>query len=220
MNDEIRSQLNQPKFVMMIGTLAAGKSTWSDGLMARLSATREAWIKLEADEIRGEFARHEGIPRADIYKDPKLVERSDQYVDQCIQKALETGSNIIFDGTNILEGRRAQIISLVNNAPYPYRKVATYMAITAGEAEARYLNRPHKNDPARSTREVLSQGKTPNLFLGKLHDYVKRLTQADETDMLQEGFDMVLTIPTEQYRKERWTELLSGKNTANEVKGK
>jgi predicted kinase len=192
----LEQELQRPKFLMMVGTIAAGKSTWSESLIKRGSDNGRVWIKLSVDEMRDAFVQKHNVATADVYDNPELYQSYEEYILQNIRDALQTGDNILFDGTNPRRSYRHRVLSLVNEAPHPYHKTAVLVVPTPEEAEAQLRERSEKKQISPEDRDALIE---------KLHLYNQRLEDPDQKLGLDEGFDMIVEIPSPSYVRKRWT---------------
>lgn len=172
----------------MVGTYTAGKTTWKDDFINRMKETGEEWNCVSVDNIRDQYASEQGVSIDEIYSDDAVYTGYADAVSDALDSYLKLGKNVIIDSTNITKDIRGKWLNLVKNSGHPYRKLAVIKLLSREEAKTRF-------EEARDWSET------------KLIDHINAF-ESEGLPELEEGFDQILQIPTDKYRRESWVELV------------
>ena len=126
-----------PRYTMLIGVPASGKSTW------RNANAGHAEI-ISTDDIIEQIAASNGQTYNDAFKDN--IKFATQIAKQRIVEAFNADLDVVHDQTNITKKSRASKLAMV---PKHYHKTAVFFATPPEEEWQRRLNsRPGKSIPA------------------------------------------------------------------------
>lgn len=198
--DTVQASLERPRFVLLNGTLGAGKSTWAQSFLAR---QKEPWTLIAHDEIAEKIAQKHGVPLNQVFKRQKLYKACANEMLAQLQEALSKGENIIYDNTNISPEWRSEMLKMVEASGHDYYKVAVSLLATAAELPERVANR---NLEREAGKRVPSK---------RAEDHMKRYIHLD-LPSIDEGFDIVLQVPSEQFRSKQWSKTVAGTFTGSD----
>lgn len=141
-----------PKFIMLVGVPASGKSTWR----ANYAKTHPGFVQLSSDDLLEEIAKIQGKTYSDVFADHYgscISEMEKQF-----RAAIHNKQSIIWDQTNLTVKTRAKKTSQL---PKEYFKMAVYFECSDDILEFRLGNRPGKNIPANVMTSMKSQYERP-----------------------------------------------------------
>lgn len=196
--DDMEASLQRPRFIMMSGTYCAGKSTWTEQYLKRVGGQRN-WVSISFDDIVQQEAELAGLSAFELMQDKARYNRCTDMMLRSLEAALTAAENIVLDNTNTTVDWRASILALVDAAPHPYHKTAVSMQITKEEGEARF----HARNAAMT--DLRDEQKVP---VEKFHRHYAQYNAQPQPE-LAEGFDLVLQVPTAQFRAERWRQTIT-----------
>jgi len=147
--------MNKPKFIMMVGLPASGKSTYAKELSEKENA-----IIHSSDSIRKELYGDESI-QGDNHKIFRLLHSR-------IKEDLKAGKNVIYDATNINSKRRRGFLTELNNIDCD--KICVIVAIPYEECLRRNSLRDRKV-PEEVIKKMYLNWNTPYWFEG--WDYIE-----------------------------------------------
>jgi predicted kinase len=125
-----------PKFYMLIGVPASGKSTW------RNANAGHAEI-ISTDDIIDHRAASIGVTYNEVFKD--TIKEATELANRHALKAFTMGKDVVWDQTNITPKSRKSKLAMV---PNHYEKIAVFFATpTEDEWQRRLNSRTGKNIP-------------------------------------------------------------------------
>ncbi|MFM9891117.1 MAG: AAA family ATPase [Rickettsiales bacterium] len=201
---DIEARLQLPRFIMMSGTYCAGKSTWTENYLKRVGGKR-TWVSISFDGIVDDEAQKAGLSASELMQDKARYNRCTDIMLRRLEEALSAGENIVLDNTNTTVDWRASILALVDAAPQPYHKTAVSMQVTKEEGETRFHARNEAMTHLREDQKVPVE---------KFHRHYAQYHAQPQPD-ISEGFDLVLQVPTDQFRAERWQHTVSRANSTS-----
>jgi hypothetical protein len=125
-----------PKFYMLIGVPASGKSTW------RQAHAGHAEI-ISTDDIIDHRAASQGLTYNDVFKD--TIKDATELANRHAYKAFLLGKDVVWDQTNLTAKSRKPKLALV---PEHYEKIAVvFLTPEDAEWQRRLASRPGKSIP-------------------------------------------------------------------------
>lgn len=125
-----------PKFYMLIGVPAAGKSTW------RERHAHDAVI-VSTDDIIDQTAAAQKATYNDVFKDN--IKFATQLAMNRAKEAFEAGKDVVWDQTNVTKRSRASKLQMV---PKDYEKIAVFFPTPHPDVhDKRLASRPGKSIP-------------------------------------------------------------------------
>lgn len=186
--------LDRPRFIMMSGTYCAGKSTWTDQYLKRITGDKPMVISFDA--IVQEQAAALRLSSHELMQLPAQYAACTELMMERLNSALTRGQSLVLDNTNTTSAWRSQILAGVAAAPHDYYKIAVCLPITLEEGEARF----HARNAAMTGLE--EEQKKP---VAHFHAHYRTYTSQPQPS-LEEGFDLVVKAPTGAYRAQQWTQ--------------
>jgi predicted kinase len=139
-----------PKFYMLIGVPASGKSTW------RKANADNAEI-ISTDDIIDHRAKTIGVTYNDVFKD--TIKEATELANRHALKAFAIGKDVIWDQTNLTAKSRKPKLALV---PEHYEKIAVcFRTPDDDEWQRRLDGRPGKSIPQHILRGMRDSMKFP-----------------------------------------------------------
>lgn len=129
--NRLNEKKEDPIITWLVGPPASGKSTW------RESNAKGAFI-ISRDDLVDELRKGTGMSYADTFADSAFQGRVNKALDSEINRALNSGKNIIVDMTNMNAKSRSRIMKLV---PNNYIKNAVVFDTPRGEILRRLKKR-------------------------------------------------------------------------------
>lgn len=124
---------NGPEIIVMTGLPASGKSTWRDSFLAK---SPKEYVIISSDDEIEQMAAADGTTYSAGFD--KYIGKATAITKQKFREAVNSGSNIIWDQTNLSPKKRRSILDQV---PDTYRKVAVVFEITDAELKQRLEKR-------------------------------------------------------------------------------
>jgi predicted kinase len=125
-----------PKFTMLIGVPASGKSTWRE-------ANAGDAVIISSDDIIDQTAAAQGRTYNEVFKEN--IKFATQLVEERAKSAFADGKDVVWDQTNLTPKSRKPKLALV---PEYYEKIAVYFPTPEeGEWRRRLDSREGKNIP-------------------------------------------------------------------------
>lgn len=125
----------KPKFVMLIGLVGSGKSTWTKKFLSE----HPDYIVASSDDIIDKYAQRDGITYTEAF--PKYIKQAAVEFNAILQNALKNRNNVIVDRTNLTKNVRRKILS---NVPSDYKKTAVTFTVPRDEINRRLLQREYE----------------------------------------------------------------------------
>ncbi len=126
-----------PKFIMLIGMPASGKST----LIKSLSCNATV---ISTDDIIEEYAKEQGKTYDEVFAD--YIKEATFRFNAFIQDDTYCGVDIVIDRTNMSVKSRARVMAQISQG-FKYEKIAVVVSCDPVEREKRLLSRPGKTIP-------------------------------------------------------------------------
>ena len=140
-----------PKFTMLIGVPASGKSTWRE-------ANAGDAVIISSDDIIDQTAAAQGRTYNEVFKEN--IKFATQLVEERAKAAFADGKDVVWDQTNLTPKSRKPKLSLV---PEYYEKIAVYFPTPEeGEWRRRLDSREVKNIPENILMGMNSSLTTPD----------------------------------------------------------
>lgn len=158
----------QSELICLVGLPGSGKSTWINNFLKNKT---EEYVIISSDNILEKIAQACGLTYSDVYNDHINNATSRMNVDAA--DAISNRQNIIWDQTNLTQGKRK---SILNRFPKTYYKRAIVFSVEDEELHKR-LN----------TREKATGKKIPS-------HVIKNMRESYQEPTKEEGFDEILRI--------------------------
>lgn len=141
-----------PKFYMMIGVPASGKSTWikHQNSKGHMVASSDDYIERQAEQ--------QGKTYSEVFK--STIKAATQHAHNTAKKAFELNLDLIWDQTNINKKSRAAKLAMV---PDHYEKIAVVFSTpSAQEHKNRLASRPGKSIPYNIIQGMIASFEPPD----------------------------------------------------------
>ena len=159
---------NNKLLIVLIGLPASGKSTWRENF---LSKSDEEFVIVSSDDEIERLCAEEGITYTEGFD--KFVGKATGIIKQKFREAVNKGSNVIWDQTNLTVKKRRGILQKV---PEGYRCEAVAFELTVAELESRLAK-----------REAETGKHIP-------HHVMKNMAKSYIPPTKEEGFDKVTVV--------------------------
>lgn len=160
------------EFYMLVGLPGSGKSTWKEKFLSYRSDGE--WVVLSTDDFIENYAKGKMISYNDAFKISGVYVNAAKELNTKLEEAIASGSNIIWDQTNLSASSRKSKISAI---PAEYRKIAVHVMEPAPREWRRRLRaRPGKSIPENVMEQMLENYTEP---------------------ALDEGFDEIIKVSTD-----------------------
>lgn len=123
-----------PKLIMLVGGPGTGKSTWIRQFKAR--NPEEDWVIVSSDDILDELGAIDGISYQDAFS--KYASFANKEMFRRAEKAIQSGSNVIWDQTNLNRKSRKKKLGMF---PDSYEKEAVVFVVSEAEIKRRLKKR-------------------------------------------------------------------------------
>jgi len=163
----------KPKFYMLIGVPASGKSTWVNQSIGSI-VCNDTFV-YSTDAYIEKIAENLGMTYDDVFKDGVSYKKAEHYNNSGLIAAIDRRADIIWDQTNItMKSRKFKLAKI----PNVYHKTAVnFITPEIEEWKRRLSNRPGKTIPS---------------------DILINMNQNMQLATIHEGFDEVFEVSHDQ----------------------
>ena len=162
-----------PKYIMLIGLPASGKSSWAAEFIARHSELN--YQVVSSDDILEEMGRRDGLNYTASYD--KFIRHAIREMEQRFARFVKEGANIIHDQTNVSVKTRKIHLAKVKG----YEKSA--IVFSPSEAEWRRRTEKRKDETGKDSPGYVIEG----------------MKKAFELPTRKEGFVEIITIENHRH---------------------